>query len=59
MEELIGITLTILSFLGSIVFFEWLRAKHPPYDWKADARKYRAEKEKELEDYKRKIQSEQ
>jgi len=56
MGEIIGTIIGILLFLGSITFLQWLAVKHPPYDWKADARKYRAQKEKELEDYKRSLE---
>lgn len=55
MNEIIGTTIGIILFVGSILFLQWLAVKYPPYDWKADARKYHAQKEQELEDYKRSL----
>jgi hypothetical protein len=53
--EIWGPIISVVLFIGCIVFLEWLSVKHPPYDWKADALKYRAQKEKELEEYKRSL----
>ena len=58
MNDVIGNTICPLMFIVGIGFLRWLEIKHPPYDWKADARKYLAEKEKELEDYKRSLSGE-
>jgi hypothetical protein len=55
--NMLGDAICLILFFGSIVFLKWLSIAHPPYDWKEEARKIRAEQEKELEDYKRKLRN--
>lgn len=56
MNEITETIIGTVLFAACFIFLQWLAVKHPPYDWKADVRKYRAQKEQELEDYKRSLE---
>ena len=52
MNELIGITICILLFVGSITFLQWLAIVHPPKDMTEEYKKIDDELEAKLKAYK-------